>query len=412
MNIIFDIEKELDKFGLTPEKYEQLLHDCSAKVQKISDVEWQEIVDKYNLGVHYDTLRKSCQFITGGAFVAEYYKWRDSLDKANTDSDYASELKEQRRELQKERIKFSTEKLEYNKWLRELARDELVIEKMCESISKIQPITPPSYIEPTQNPKSYCLAFGDEHYGAEFEIKDLWGGIINAYSPEIFEQRMWTMLNKTVEIIKKENVGVLNVCSLGDFADGILRVSQLSQLRCGVVDGTIQYANFIANWLNELTKYVRVIYQMTDGNHTELRQLGQPKGTFTEDNMGKIVREFIKARLADNKNFQLVENPTGYICRDFSNNVVLGIHGEVKNMDRAIKEFSSIYNTPIDYLMSGHLHHSKFEDIGINKAVINIPSVVGTTPYSMSLQKTSSPAAKLLEFDSKDGLVCEYTLKL
>ena len=151
------------------------------------------------------------------------------------------------------------------------------------------PLNIPQYIKPTHTSHAYCLVFGDEHYGIEFEIKDLFGNIINAYSPEIFEKRMWILFNKTLEIIQKENIDTLNVYSMGDFSDGCLRVSQLMKLRCGVVDGTIKYADFITNWLNELTKYVRVTFQMTNGNHTELRQLGQPKGTFTEDNMGKVV---------------------------------------------------------------------------------------------------------------------------
>ncbi len=136
--------------------------------------------------------------------------------------------------------------------------------------------------------------YGDEHFGIEYELKGLFGDIINAYSPEIFEERMWDLFNQTVEIIDKENIDTLHVFNMGDFKDGILRVSQLMKLRYGVVDGTIKYADFISNWLNELTKYVRVKYQSTNGNHSELRMLGQPKGTFTEDNMGKVVAEFIK----------------------------------------------------------------------------------------------------------------------
>ena len=73
------------------------------------------------------------------------------------------------------------------------------------------------------------------------------------------------------------------------------------------------FADFISNWLNELSKYAQIKYQSTNGNHTELRQLGQPKGTFTEDNMGKVVSEFIKVRLKDNPNFEYIENPTGYM---------------------------------------------------------------------------------------------------
>lgn len=326
--------------------------------------------------------------------------------------DILADIKEQKRELEKERKKLQTEKIEYNKWLREYARDEMIMESVCNSISSISPLEIPEYITPKTDDKAYCLIFGDEHVGAEFEIKDLFGNIINAYSPEIFKERMWLMLNKTVEIIKKEHITTLNVFNMGDFSDGVLRVSQLRKLKYGVVDSTIYYANFIANWLNELTKYVRVNFQMTDGNHTELRQLGQPKGTFVDDNMGKVVREFIKIRLEDNENFTFVENPTGYIYANLAGNVCLGIHGEVKNMERTLKNFSAIYRTPIQYLFAGHLHHSKTEEIGIGSEVINVPSIIGVDPYAMSLNKTSNASGKLVVFSRAEGKVCEYTLKL
>lgn len=288
----------------------------------------------------------------------------------------------------------------------------MITEKICDAITALSPLDIPDYIEPIHNNRSYCLVFGDEHFGAEFEIKDLFGNIINSYNPEIFKSRMWNLLNKTIEIIEKESIDTLHVFSMGDFSDGCLRVSQLMKLRCGVVDGTIQYANFITEWLNELTKYVRVKFQMTDGNHTELRQLGQPKGTFTEDNMGKVVKEFIKVRLQDNDNFSFIENPTGYIYGQLSCNTVLGIHGQVKNMERALKDFSQIYNVPIQYLFAGHLHHSKTEEIGINSEVINVPSIIGVDPYSLSLNKTSNAAGKLVVFDQLDGKICEHSLKL
>ena len=81
---------------------------------------------------------------------------------------------------------------------------------------------------------------------------------------------------------------------MGDFNDGILRVSQLMKLRYGVVDGTIKYADFISNWLNELTKYVRVKYQSTNGNHSELRMLGQPKVLLQRIIWAKLLRSLSK----------------------------------------------------------------------------------------------------------------------
>lgn len=347
--------------------------------------------------------RKPCQ-------SAEAYY--DEVFSKMIGTEYSDDIAKQRRELAKERVKLQTEKLEYNRWLREEARDELITEKICDAINSLIPLDIPEHITPVHNTRAYALVYGDEHFGVEYELKGLFGDIINAYSPEIFEERMWDLFYQTVEIVQKENIDTLNVFNMGDFNDGILRVSQLMKLRYGAVDGTIKYADFIANWLNELTKFVRVKYQSTNGNHSELRLIGQPKGTFTEDNMGKIVTEFIKTRLKDNPNFTYIENPTGFIYAQLACNTVLGIHGEVKNMKTAIDEFSRIYNVPIQYLLAGHLHHNKTEEVGINSEVINVGSIIGVDSYSLSLRKTANASAKLLVFEQAKGKVCEYTLKL
>lgn len=322
------------------------------------------------------------------------------------------EINIQKRELEKERKKLQTEKLEYNKWLREDARDELITEKIVEAITSLTPLEIPKRIERSHSNKEYLLVFGDEHYGVEFELEDIFGRIINSYSPEIFEDRMWELQDYVIEIIEDKGIDTLHIFSMGDFCDGVLRVSQLNKLKYGVVESTIKYANFISEWINMLSKFVNIKFYMTNGNHSELRMLGQPKGTFTEDNMGEIVAEFIKCRLSNNPNFTFISNPTGNIYAQIACFPILGIHGEVKDMEKALREYSSIYDVPISYLIAGHLHHSKKEEIGMNTEVINVPSIIGTDPYSLSLRKVSAPGAKLLEFDTVRGLTCEYNLKL
>ena len=66
-----------------------------------------------------------------------------------TDSDeQLKELEFQKRELNKAKVKLQTEKLEYNRWLREEARDELITEKICNAIAALTPMDIPTYIEP------------------------------------------------------------------------------------------------------------------------------------------------------------------------------------------------------------------------------------------------------------------------
>ena len=398
---------------LEDENYFQYIWRLDSLIQSGKYKNWKEIVGYVNqelFGDDIDKYRDESAYRKSVKYAKDFYE----AGVFTKDDDYINQLKNERLEIQKERIKLRTEKLEYNKWLREDARDEMIAEQISDAILSLKPLSIPDVIIPKENKKSFILAFGDEHYGASFELKDLFGNIINSYSPEIFESRMWDLFNQVIAIIEKENIDELNIFNMGDFSDGCLRVSQLMKLRYGVVDGTILYANFITNWLNELSKYVKINYQMTDGNHTELRELGQPKGTFTDDNMGKVVREFIKVSLANNPNFTYIENCTGYIYGEFSGSTVLGIHGDtkVKNMERLLRELSAIHNINIDYLLAGHMHHSRIEEVGINSEVINVPSIIGTDPYSLSLNKVSNASAKMIVFEQSRGKVCEYTLKL
>jgi len=252
-----------------------------------SDIEWQDITDErakyYGNIENRDTVRK------GSKLLYEYLNAGWNLSKTNPVSN-DTDIDDKLRELQKERYKIQTEKLENNRWLRENARDELILEKILNAIDNLSPLSVPDVLPVRHNNKEYCLAFGDEHYNSEFEIRGLYNEILNAYNPEIFEKRMWNLLNQVVEIIDRENITKLNVFSMGDFTDGLLRVKQLMKLRYGTIEATIKYADFICNWLNKLTNYVNVQYQMVFGNHSELRMLGQPKGTFKDDNTGLYVR--------------------------------------------------------------------------------------------------------------------------
>ena len=368
---------------------------------------WNDVRDILNelLGTDFgeSTFRKKFQ---------AFQKMFKANESKFVDTEILSELQEQKLALQKERYKFQTEKLENNRWIRENARDELIIEKIINAINNLKPLEIPEIIPIIHKTKEYALCFGDKHFSVCFEIRGLFNEVLNSYNPEIFEERMWDLFNQTIEIIQKEQITKLNVFSMGDFTDGILRCSQLMKLRYGVIEGTIKYAEFICNWLNELSKYVNIDYQMVFGNHSELRMLGQPKGTFKDDNTGLYVREFIKERLKNNPNFNITINPTGLIFCNLCGFNLLGIHGEVKNMSNALKDFSNTYKTDIDLLIGGHMHHSKSETVGVNRDVINVPSVIGIDDFSMSLNKTSNSGATLFIVEEGKGKIQEYNIKL
>ena len=392
-----------------------------AKRDGFLDLTWTEIADFFN-----KTFRKNdTEYRTESSYRKKFKNYIDAKDmlvkskfaESGFEEQY-NELEIKKREIQKEKIKIQSEKLEYNRWLREEARDELIAEKIVTAIKELPPLDIPEFIPANIAGKIYdnregCLIFADTHYGVDLKITGLFGETINEYSPEIFEHRMWNLLDQVIDICQKEGFSSLNVYDLGDEVDGILRVSQLWKLRYGVIESTVRYGRFITEWLNELSKHIRIKYQMVkDSNHCQLRLLNQPKGTFKDENMSYIIAEKIMDRLEDNPNFEFVQNPTGYIFDNILGYNVLGIHGECKGLEKAIKDFSKTYGIDISFLIGGHKHHQNSSNIGIESDVISVPSVIGVDDYSLSLHKTSDPGATLFVLEEGKGKTIEYNIKL
>lgn len=140
--------------------------------------------------------------------------------------------------------------------------------------------------------------------------------------------------------------------------------------------------------------------------------LGQKKGTFEDDNMGKVIYEFVKLRLANNPNVDINENETGYIFENIQGFNVLGYHGESKALETTMKDFEKIYGDRIDILVAGHLHHSYSEAVASCSDVMRTPSIIGIDDYSMKLHKTSNPGATMFLIQRDKGKILDYHIRL
>lgn len=319
-------------------------------------------------------------------------------------------------ELLKERKKIQTEKIEYNRLLRERARDELITEKIVDAIKALPDMDYRSVgipVKETDNNRAGLFVFSDCHFGIEFCIKDLAGNVVNKYNSHIFVSRMEYMKQCLLDAIKRENLSSISIWELGDSVQGMLRLgSQLKQLQYGVIESAVRYAEYIAEWLNDISQYVDVKFQMvSDSNHNQLRLLGQPKNSFPDENMSYVIREFLKIRLRNNNHITIAENPTGMNFETICGFNILGIHGEVKNLSTAIHEFTRLYHTDINYLISGHIHHSQSKEVGTRCNVLSVGSVIGIDPYATSQVLSSTPKSNLFIFNEQ-GKAIEYTFEL
>lgn len=320
-------------------------------------------------------------------------------------------------ELKKEKYKIQTEKLELNRLIRELSRIELWEEKMKNIANNLKPVEVPNHtLKYNSGKKVGITGIADPHYGKLIDIKGLMGEIINYYDSDVFEKRMWQLLDKLIKIIEKENLDYIDFYLLGDLIDGILRVSQLRSLQYGIIDSVMKFSEFMTVWLNELSKYIYLNVYSVLGNHSEIRALNSKSGDFPHENVEKLIMWYMQARLKDNPNIEIHDAKPRNLVNTLGLNV-LSIHGQdEKNLERSLKDYITMYGIDIDIMLSGHLHSSHQKDIAIgnigNVEFIQFPSICGTDEYAVKYKKSARPGSKLLVIEEGEGKAITYDIIL
>lgn len=200
--------------------------------------------------------------------------------------------------LIKERKKIATANIEHQEYFRKVARQELLTEQIEEAILKLPKIHPVhmDYTYPAET--TGLLVISDEHFDSTFEIKGLYGETVNKYDKDVFKTRMWHLLAMMEN--DRFDYDELFVVSAGDAVENILRMSSLQKLRHGVIDSTIEFAEFMSQWLVEANKRlgVPIRFAIISGNHDVSRVLTQTP-EFPEESLAKIIHAFMELRLAD-----------------------------------------------------------------------------------------------------------------
>ena len=321
------------------------------------------------------------------------------------DKDKVAEIKKAMEELKAERIKIQTANLEYNANARAEARGDLFLERIVEAINRLEPVKV-KHIElsPVEN-NIGLLCLSDFHAGSTYEVKGLYGEVVNRYDFGIMKDRLWRLIG----MIEADDIVIdkLIVANLGDFFENILRMSSLTKLREPVIDTVIKFSEFMAYWLIELQDRLNVPIEVVTvgGNHDISRILGQ-QPQFEEENLGKIVVEFLKLRLAQCADIQ-VDDYTDVAVKTIGPVSVMFAHGEDKDLSTTIDYFSNLYNVEADEIFAGHLHRPESRAIGItelgDRMIYRVGSICGCDTYSKRLRKSARPSAYFALYEKDQG---------
>lgn len=400
-----DLLEKIYNCGLSPEQYESCLSDAYKKANHTIDIDWQEIIDKYGLNIHYDTLRKATQTIFGGAFVSEYYKSKN--EKTNGDS-YLDEIRAEKHEIRKEKQRLFDERTALNKTLRENARIEEDLSKL-ENLIKTNGVTslPKVNNNNTSSGNDLFIALSDFHLGIKTD------NYFGAYDSDIAAERLSQYLNRILSIKELHNSENAYVLLLGDLLNGEIHFTTQLENRENITEQVQKTAELISAFVYELSKHFRHVYvNGVAGNHSRTSFKDQ---VLRGNRLDNLIPWYMKAKLAHLDNISFIDgnnyDSTIGKCTVRGKEYLL-VHGDFDSFsEQGVSKLVMMLDFKPSAIFYGHMHRCSYDDIAGVK-IVRSGSFSGTSDdYTISKRLSGKPSQMVCVVDN-NGINACYPISL
>ena len=351
------------------------------KVQGISDLDWGEIAEFYNLNMHPDTLRKAA---VGVKMVAD----AGLLNTA--EKTYANEYVAKKQ--------FYDQRREFNNLLTREAREEHLTSCLTSAAEKLNERYPliRKDVPSVHGDTEAVLVLSDWHYGMVAD--NIW----NKYNTDICRNRVAELLTKVRERLALHQVSVLHVIVLGDMANGAIHVTSRVASEERVVDQLMQVSELLAQVVSELANYVDYtqVY-CTYGNH--MRTIQNKKESIHMDNMERIIPWWMAERFKNREDVMVCDTGKDEMIRAVVCGAeVCAVHGDLDGGREAVLALSQMYERAFGhkmrYLFTGHIHSVlDTENYGIMS--VRTGGLCGADEFAKNARLFSNPMQTLAVFD-------------
>ena len=384
----------------TETEFEYIIRVCSNK--DFLNLSWNEIKEILNTELCYNYSQDRYRKI--------YYKYLDNSVEELKDS--KSSNIQNLIELQKEKVKIRDERTQINALIRRTAREE-TIKELAMSIAKEFDnkllLKSPDKIDITNEvvEKHGILCLSDWHYGIEVN------NIFNCYNVDIAKDRVISLKNKVIDIIKKEKLKEITIVNLGDLIAGKIHLQLRINSQIDVITQIIEVSEILTQFIYELTKKVKINYTSVIDNHSRLDP--NKKEALQLESLARITDWYIKDRLKDNLNFTYLDcsNSYGEDISVFSifDFTLAAVHGDKDKQKTILNKLCAFTQLHLDAVLSAHMHHFSVDESNETELFCN-GSLMGTDDYAHELRLNSNPSHTLLVATPDNISSVIYKIKL
>ena len=325
------------------------------------------------------------------------------------DDNYVKEIRLAKQELQKEKVKLSDERVEFNRQVREQARKEsfedMIKRVICENV---EPIDFNNFGNNTtsfnQNRRDLLVHITDIHTGIEINAFN------NEFNQDVLKMRIEYYTKRIIDIAESQGAENCYIV-VSEILSGIIHNNLRLQNNMDLMEQFKYISDLLSEMFISLSSKLNSVHVYTvEGNHSRIMQ--NKEDSLQGENFDILLPFYLKARLQNYSNIIIHEND---VCKDIAmfevrGNLVMASHGDKDSPSSVVQNFTMMFGKKPDIVMLGHRHVNSMETVYDTK-VIQSGCISGNDEYALSIRKTNKPEQVVTVVD-EDGVLCLYDVKL
>ena len=376
------------------------------KQSGVIDKTWRELADLFNSELRDEDERPWSESAYRKRF-ASMQKYKKEFDCEFDPSESAEDIKELRRELEKEKVKFRDERNEYNKLIREQARRESCCDQFVSAIEKAAGTHPLKYI-PGNNKigsgdTTLCVPLSDLHAGAF--VNNYW----NNYDEDILRQMLNYYIDNITHIAETHRCGDVVVLAT-ELVNGVINPTNRILSNQDLIDSFLMVTDYVCDFLAVLsTKFTNVSFYVAPGNHGRI--MPKKRESLANENIENLVIPYVRAKMVNYPNIHCYDNEInpGIVTLTVRGQRMAFVHGDLDTMDNVTNNMTKMLGYTPEIILMGHLHYNSFKSDNTT-CIIQSGSMIGPDEYAVSHRLIGRPEQSPFVVSSS-GVDCIYNVR-
>lgn len=380
---------------------------CQYKDSGLSDMSWNDVADIINRELGMDDMPYS-----EAAFRKPYQQAKRFYDAGVfdnvSDDEYLSEIRLQRQELEKERVRMRDERNELKRMLREEARKESFMEQIRRAISECD-VKPLEHDESktfdgvTNGDNDLIVTLTDLHTGIQID------NFCNKFDSDVLKTRLNRYIDKIVEVQRRhgsENAFVI----VSEVISGLIHDSLRIESNQTVIEQFLTAVNYISDFLAEISRHFSCVNVFCcPGNHS--RVVANKDNSVKGENLDNLVIPFLEAKLQNFDNVYCYGNEIEESVAMFNvrNNIIMASHGDKDEPSSVVQKFTMMFGVKPSIVYLSHRHTNAMSTVYDTK-VITSGCMSGSDNYCMDKRLRGKPE-QVVSVITDDGLECNYDIR-